>query len=63
MLDGLILCDFRSEVLYVSNVVFKGSILGGACQFWGNPYLNSTTVLFDNQVMRIIKSFVILHNK
>jgi len=33
---------------YVSRVVFKGGILGGACQFWGNPYLNSTTVLFDS---------------
>jgi len=32
---------------YVSRVVFKGGILGGAHQFWGNPYLNSTTVLFD----------------
>jgi len=32
---------------YVSRVVFKGGILGGARQFWGNPYLNSTTVLFD----------------
>jgi len=29
-------------------VIFKGSILGGVCEFWGNPYLNSTTVLFDN---------------
>jgi len=32
---------------YVSRVVFKGGILGGTRQFWGNPYLNSTTVLFD----------------
>jgi len=32
---------------YVSTVVFKGGILGGARQFWGNLYLNSTTVLFD----------------
>jgi len=32
---------------YVSRVVFKGGILGGARQFWGNPYLNSTTILFD----------------
>jgi len=32
---------------YVSRMVFKGGILGGARQFWGNPYLNSTTVLFD----------------
>jgi len=29
-------------------VVFKGGILGGVRQFWGNPYLNSTTVLFDS---------------
>jgi len=32
---------------YVSRVVFKGGILGGTRQFRGNPYLNSTTVLFD----------------
>jgi len=32
---------------YVSRVVFKGGILGGVRQFWSNPYLNSTTVLFD----------------
>jgi len=31
-------------------VVVKGGILGGAHQFWGNPYLNSMTVLFDNHV-------------
>jgi len=42
MLDGLIFIP-----KYVSGVVFKGSILGGVRQFWGNPYLNSTTVLFD----------------
>jgi len=30
-------------------VVFKDSILGGARQFWGNPYLNSTTLLFDDE--------------
>jgi len=28
-------------------MVFGGGILGGARNFWGNPYLNSTTVLFD----------------
>jgi len=32
---------------YVSRVVFNGGILGGVRQYWGNPYLNSTTVLFD----------------
>jgi len=29
-------------------MVFGGGILGGARKIWGNPYLNSTTVLFDN---------------
>jgi len=46
VLDGLIL--FRKVIFvpkYVSRVVFKDGILGGARQFWGNPYLNSTTVL------------------
>jgi len=38
---------------YVSRVVFKGGILGGACQFWGNPYLNSTTVLFDMAINKV----------
>jgi len=45
MLDGLILTrkgDFRSEVCG-----FKGGILGSMSQFWGNLYLNITTVLFD----------------
>jgi len=28
-------------------MVFGGGILGGARKIWGNPYLNSTTVLFD----------------
>ena len=32
---------------YVSAMVFGGGILGGACKIWGNPYLNSMTVLFD----------------
>jgi len=36
---------------YVSRVVFKGGILGGTRQFWGNPYLNSTTVLFDTNLL------------
>jgi len=31
-------------------IFFKGGILGGTRQFWGNPYLNSTTVLFDNMI-------------
>jgi len=35
---------------YVFRVVFEGGFLGGAHNFWGNPYLNSTTVLFDNDV-------------
>jgi len=28
-------------------MVFEGEILGGARKIWGNPYLNSTTILFD----------------
>jgi len=32
---------------YVFRVVFEGGILGDALNFLGNPYLNSTTVLFD----------------
>jgi len=48
MLDGLILFHKGDFILkYVSRVVFKGGILGGTRQFWGNPYLNSTIVLFD----------------
>ena len=29
----------------VFRMIFKGSILGGACHFWCDPYLNS--LLFD----------------
>jgi len=29
-------------------MVFRGGILGGARKIWGNPYLNSMTVLFDD---------------
>jgi len=51
MLDELILFRKGDFILkYVSRVVFKGGILGGTRQFWGNLYLNSTTVLFDNVV-------------
>jgi len=32
---------------YISAMVFGGGILGGACKIRGNPYLNSTAVLFD----------------
>jgi len=41
---------------YVSRVVFKGGILGGARQFWGNPYLNSTTVLYDIDDLKMYSS-------
>ena len=36
-------------VKHVSAMVFGGGILGGARKIWGNPYLNSMTVLFDKQ--------------
>jgi len=32
---------------YVSRIVFEGNILGGTRKIQGNPYLNSTTILFD----------------
>jgi len=32
---------------YVFRVVFEGDFLGGVRNFWGSPYLNSTTALFD----------------
>jgi len=54
MLDGLTL--FRKGDIFVPKyafrVVFKGGILGGTRQFWGNPYLNSMTVLFDSDILR-----------
>ena len=31
----------------VGRVIFKSRILGGVQNFQGDPYLNSTTVLFD----------------
>ena len=37
---------------YVSAMVFGDGILGGAHKIWGNPYLNSTTVLFDNHLFK-----------
>jgi len=43
---------------YVFRVVFEGGFLGGARNFWGNPYLNSTTVLFDIFVSNWHKSFL-----
>jgi len=49
ILDGLILLrkgEFFSK--YISAMVFWGGILGGPHKICGNPYLNSTTVLFDN---------------
>ena len=39
----------------ISRMIFKGGILGGACHFWEDPYLNSTTVqyavLFDDHLL------------
>jgi len=28
-------------------MVFEGGFFGGAQNIWGNPYVNSTTILFD----------------
>jgi len=41
-------------------VVFEGGFLGSARNFWGNPYLNSMTVLFDTMGAKtddILQSF------
>ena len=35
---------------YVSAMGFGGSILGSAYEIWGNPYLNSNTVLSDKEI-------------
>jgi len=47
-------------------MVFGGGILGGARKIWGNPYLNSTTVLFDMiililNLMALIPNFTATH--
>jgi len=48
MLDGPILLH---KVIFVvkdiSRIVFEGSIFDSTQNIWGNPYLNSTTILFD----------------
>ena len=49
MLDGQILFrkgDFCE--VNVSRMIFEGGILGGAHHFRGDPYLNSTIILFDD---------------
>jgi len=43
-------------------VVFKGGILGGARQFWGNPYSKSMTKLFDtNYIATNVSNLGIVH--
>ena len=42
---------------YVAAMVFGDGILGGAHKIWGNPYLNSTTVLFDFEMI-IVRIYV-----
>ena len=43
---------------YISAMAFGGSILGGARRIWGNPYLNSMTVLFDMGLKVALKNYV-----
>jgi len=43
---------------YVFRVVFEGGFFGGARNFWGNPYLNSTTILFDMNKMAYFGIFL-----
>jgi len=49
-------------VKYVSAMVFGGGILGSVPKIWGNPYLNSTTVLFDTSGQLIPNSVSILYS-
>ena len=49
MLDGLTVFhkgDFRCIRCFKD-----GSILDSACHFWGDLYLNSTTILFDSKII------------
>jgi len=49
-------CDCGQVVIFItkniSRIVLKGAFLV-ARNIWGNPYLNSTTVLFDMQILKI----------
>ena len=38
-----------SQLLSANKLLFLGGNFRGARHFWGDPYLNSTTVLFDNR--------------
>jgi len=38
---------FSHVICLYSKLLFLGDNFGGACNFWSDPYLNSTTVLFD----------------
>ena len=40
---------FSSRSMLIK-LLFVGSNFRGAFHFWGNPYLNSTTALFDSTV-------------
>jgi len=46
---------------YVSAMVFGGGILGGTHKIWGNPYLNSTTVLFDISLLYLELLIVVIY--
>jgi len=50
MLDKYYSVQVIFVLKYVFRIVFEGGNLGGVRNFWGNPYLNSTTVLFDTVV-------------
>jgi len=45
----------------VSKMVFEGSFFGGVQNIWGIPYLNNTTVLFDEiyTSMHLVKTVLI----
>ena len=62
MLDGLILFDI-GDFHHVRCLWdgFKSRILGGACHFRWDPYLNSTAVLFDTSSFALVFAWVIDH--
>ena len=60
--------QFDKSTLYAYRLLFLGGDFRGAHHLWGDPYLNSTTVLFDNYTTKWIEivnrgGFFPIHNK
>jgi len=50
MLDKLIYCV---DVILLQKLFLEGGFFGGVRNIWGNSYLNSTTILFDDEHVRL----------